>query len=209
MRSSPTKSSTPLRRTSSSAATTRGTNAVSRSRAHDWCSSIVRLPKDALLDAARGRFPAQGDYASEVNPAAEALVTSLAQRCEAGVLLVIDYGFPSAEYYHPQRNTGTLMAHYRHRALADVLFLPGLADLTAHVDFSAIAERGVGAGMTLGGFTSQARFLINCGLLGLLAQTGDPSSAAYLARSGRGAKAPLARGDGRVVQGAGADAWYR
>ena len=138
------------------------------------------LAEGRLLDAARSRFPARGDYASEVNPAAEALVTSLAQRCEAGVLLVIDYGFPSAEYYHPQRNTGTLMAHYRHRALADVLFLPGLADLTAHVDFSAIARRGVDAGMTLGGFTSQARFLINCGLLGLLAQKGDPSSAAYL-----------------------------
>ena len=138
------------------------------------------LAEGRLLDAARSRFPAQGDYASEINPAAEALVTSLARRCAAGALLVIDYGFPAVEYYHPQRNAGTLMAHYRHRAFADVLFLPGLADLTAHVDFSAIAQRGVAAGMTLGGFISQARFLINCGLLDLLAQTGDPSSAAYL-----------------------------
>ncbi len=138
------------------------------------------LAHGSLLDAARRCFPADGDYASEINPAAQALVSSLARRCEAGALILIDYGFPATEYYHSQRSTGTLMAHYRHRALADVLFLPGLADLTAHVDFSAIAQRGVVAGMTLAGFTSQARFLINCGVLDLLARIGDPSSAAYL-----------------------------
>ena len=167
------------------------------------------LAEGRLLDAARSRFPAQGDYASEVNPAAEALVTSLAQRCEAGVLLVIDYGFPSAEYYHPQRNTGTLMAHYRHRALADVLFLPGLADLTAHVDFSAIARRGVDAGMT-------ARRLHVAGTLPDQLRTarsartdGRSVVGSVSSGSGRGAKAPLARGDGRVVQGAGFDARYR
>ncbi len=133
-----------------------------------------------LRDAARTCFPPDGDYASEINPAAQALVSSLAQRCDAGALLVVDYGFPVGEYYHPQRSAGTVMAHYRHRALADVLYLPGLADLTAHVDFSAIARSGVAAGMTLGGFVSQAHFLINCGILDLLAQTGDPSSKRYL-----------------------------
>jgi len=138
------------------------------------------LAKGALLAAARACFPTEGDYASEINPAAQALVSSLARRCDAGALFVIDYGFPAAEYYHPQRSAGTAMAHYRHRALADVLFLPGLADLTAHVDFSAIAQSGVAAGMTLAGFTSQARFLINCGMLDLLARIGDPSSSSYL-----------------------------
>ena len=138
------------------------------------------LAEGALLAAARACFPADKDYASEINPAAQALVSSLARRCETGALFFIDYGFPAAEYYHSQRSAGTLMAHYRHRALADVLFLPGLADLTAHVDFSAIAQSGVAAGMTLGGFTSQARFLINCGVLDLLAQLGDPSSLSYL-----------------------------
>jgi SAM-dependent MidA family methyltransferase len=138
------------------------------------------LGEGALLAAARACFPTDGDYASEINPAAQALVSSLARRCETGALLFIDYGFPAAEYYHPQRSAGTVMAHYRHRALADVLFLPGLADLTAHVDFSAIAQSGVAAGMTLAGFTSQARFLINCGLLDRLAQMGDPSSSSYL-----------------------------
>ena len=142
------------------------------------------LAEGALLDAARARFPADLDYTSEINPAALALVNSLARRCESGALFVIDYGFPAAEYYHPQRHAGTTMAHYRHRALADVLVLPGLADLTAHVDFSAVARRGVAAGMAVAGFTSQASFLLNCGILDLLAQTGDPSSVTYLRESG-------------------------
>jgi SAM-dependent MidA family methyltransferase len=138
------------------------------------------LGEGSLLAAARARFPAHGDYTSEINPAAQALVSSLAVRCEAGAMLVVDYGFSAAEYYHPQRTIGTLMAHYRHRSLADTLFLPGLADLTAHVDFSAVAQSAVGAGMSLAGFTSQARFLINCGVLDLLATVGEPSSSSYL-----------------------------
>jgi SAM-dependent MidA family methyltransferase len=138
------------------------------------------LGEGSLLAAARARFPAHGDYASEINPAAQALVSSLAARCDAGAMLVVDYGFAAAEYYHPQRSVGTLMAHYRHRSLTDTLFLPGLADLTAHVDFSAIAQSAVGAGMSLAGFTSQAHFLINCGVLELLATVGEPSSSSYL-----------------------------
>ncbi|HEY7944273.1 MAG TPA: SAM-dependent methyltransferase [Casimicrobiaceae bacterium] len=138
------------------------------------------LAAGALRDAAAAAFPAQGDYVSEINPAAQALVVSLAERCDAGLLLVIDYGFPAAEYYHPQRAGGTLIAHYRHRAVHDPLFLPGLSDLSAHVDFSAIARAGVAGGMTVGGYATQARFLINCGILDALAGCGDPSSAAYL-----------------------------
>ena len=139
------------------------------------------LISGSLLDAACARFPAvEGDYLSEVNPAAEALVRSLAQRCGGGAMLLIDYGFPAAEYYHPQRSAGTLMAHYRHRALDDPFLWPGLADLTAHVDFTAMARAGVAGGMSVGGYTTQARFLLNCGLLDRLAQTGDPQSIAYL-----------------------------
>lgn len=134
----------------------------------------------ALRDAAAARFPEGDDYVSEINPAAEALVKSLAQRCEAGVLLVIDYGFPASEYYHPQRVTGTLMTHYRHRSLDDPLLLPGLADITAHVDFTAIARAGAAAGLQVAGFTTQARFLVNCGILDILARIGDVQSAAYL-----------------------------
>jgi len=138
------------------------------------------LSNRALLDAAQAAFPADGDYVSEINPAAQALARSLAQRCDAGALLLIDYGFPASEYYHPQRDGGTLMAHYRHRALADPLLLPGLVDLTAHVDFTAIARAAAGAGMRIAGFTTQAHFLVNCGILDLLARVGDVESAAYL-----------------------------
>ena len=138
------------------------------------------LAPGALHRAASAAFPPHGDYVSEINPAAQALVRSLAERCDAGLLLVIDYGFPAAEYYHPQRASGTLVGHYRHRAIHDPLFLPGLSDLSAHVDFSAMARAGVAGGMTVGGYTTQARFLINCGILDALAGCGDPQSARYV-----------------------------
>ncbi|MEP6997888.1 MAG: SAM-dependent methyltransferase [Betaproteobacteria bacterium] len=138
------------------------------------------LPPGALRDAAMAAFPADGDYVSEINPAAQALVLSLAERCDAGMLLIIDYGFSAGEYYHPQRASGTLVAHYRHRAVHDPLFLPGLSDLSAHVDFSAIARAGVAGGMTVCGYATQARFLINCGILDALAASGNPNTTAYL-----------------------------
>ena len=95
-----------------------------------------------LRERASARFPADGDYRSELNPAAEALVSSLARRCDRGLMLLIDYGFPGPEYYHPQRNRGTLMCHYRHRAHDDPLWMPGLQDITSHVDFSSVALAG-------------------------------------------------------------------
>jgi len=138
------------------------------------------LTSPALLERARARFPPEGDYLSEVNPIAEALVSSLARRCARGLVLVFDYGFPAAEYYHPQRVAGTLMAHYRHRSFADPFLRPGLADLTAHVDFTAIAHAGASAGMAVAGFATQAQFLINCGIVAALAARGDPQGSAYL-----------------------------
>jgi SAM-dependent MidA family methyltransferase len=116
------------------------------------------------------------DYLTELNLAAPAFVTSLAERLDHGALLLIDYGFPVHEYFHVQRHRGTLMAHYRHRAHDNPLILPGLQDLTAHVDFSAIAQAGVQAGLELLGYTSQAHFLINCGITELI--EGDPSQPA-------------------------------
>jgi SAM-dependent MidA family methyltransferase len=133
-----------------------------------------------LRDAAEARFPHERDYVSEINPAAQALVTALAQRCESGALLVLDYGFPASEYYHPQRSSGTLMTHFRQHMSADLFLYPGLADLTAHVDFTAIANAGVLGGLTVAGYTTQARFLINAGILDALAQSADVNSAAYL-----------------------------
>jgi len=138
------------------------------------------LAPGLLRNMAQQRFPTSGDYSSELNPASEALVTDLGQRCDRGLLLLVDYGFPAAEYYHPQRDAGTLMAHYRHHALADPFFYPGLTDMTTHVDFSAVARAGVAAGMTVAGFVTQAQFLVACGVLRALARCGDPESAGYL-----------------------------
>jgi SAM-dependent MidA family methyltransferase len=141
------------------------------------------LANGALRNTTMARFPASGDYLSEINPAAEALVTLLARHCERGALLLLDYGFPASEYYHVQRSSGTLMAHYRQHALADPFFLPGLCDLTAHVDYTAMAHAGIKGGMAVAGYTTQAHFLVNCGILDALARCGDPSTAAYLRES--------------------------
>ncbi len=103
-------------------------------------------------------------YVSELNLHAEAWVRSIADCLRTGVVLLIDYGFPHAEYYHPQRHEGTLMCHYRQRAHDDPLILVGLQDISAHVDFSAIAEAGTQAGLALLGYTSQAAFLLATGL---------------------------------------------
>lgn len=109
---------------------------------------------------------------TEIHPQAEAFITSLAERLQRGAAYFIDYGFPEAEYYHPQRAGGTLMCHRGHRADADPLADVGLKDITAHVNFTGIALAAQNAGLDVLGYTSQARFLLNCGLLGLL-ETAD------------------------------------
>ena len=138
------------------------------------------LSDDVLRALASERFPPAGDYASEINPAAEALVAAIGARLMGGALLVLDYGFPQAEFYHPQRSVGTLMGHYRHHAHSDPFLWPGLSDLTAHVDFTAIALAGERSGLTVAGYASQAAFLLGCGILDRLADCGDPMSASYL-----------------------------
>lgn len=119
-------------------------------------------------------------YLSEIGLAADALIASLAHCLDRGLILMIDYGFGQAEYYHPQRHMGTLRAHYRHHALDDPFYLPGLCDLTAHVDFSAVARAGTAAGLTVAGYASQAGFLLNSGLTDLLLRTSPDHPAAYL-----------------------------
>lgn len=135
------------------------------------------LTPGPLLEAARSLTLPPG-YVSEIGLAARALVASLAERLTRGVLLFIDYGFPRAEYYHPQRADGTLMCHRAQRAHANPFDLPGLTDITAHVDFTAVAEAGHAAGLELLGYTDQARFLVNCGLLERLADLA-PGTADY------------------------------
>ncbi|MHB8346364.1 MAG: class I SAM-dependent methyltransferase [Acidiferrobacterales bacterium] len=103
-------------------------------------------------------------YISEISPQAEAWVRSISQTVTAGLILIIDYGFPRAEFYHPDRSTGTLMCHYRHHVHADPLVLVGLQDISVHVDFTSIAEAGHDSGMSVLGYTSQAAFLLATGI---------------------------------------------
>ena len=107
------------------------------------------------------------NYLSEVNFMAEDWLRTLGNKMQQGVVLLIDYGYPRSAYYHAQRNRGTLMCHYQHRAHPDPLILPGLQDITAHVDFTAMADAALDAGMEIAGFTSQGHFLLNMGLLDL------------------------------------------
>ncbi|MCA3178046.1 MAG: SAM-dependent methyltransferase [Burkholderiaceae bacterium] len=110
-----------------------------------------------------------GRYRSELGEQAAAWVATVGRALRRGAMLLVDYGFPAREYYHPQRDGGTLIAHRRHHAHGDVLRWPGLQDVTAHVDFSAVARAARGAGLVPLGYASQARFLLNCGVLDRLA----------------------------------------
>lgn len=120
------------------------------------------------------------DYLTEINLAARGLIHSLSQRLQQGGLLLIDYGFGAREYFHPQRNRGTLMCHYRHHSHDDPFFLPGLQDITAHVNFTDVAECAIDAGLKLGGYTSQAFFLINCGITDLMQAVSPSNTTVYL-----------------------------
>ncbi len=131
-------------------------------------------------DAVRERIAALAlppGYESEIGLAAEGWVGSVADVLEAGVLLIVDYGFPRAEFYHPQRGGGTLMCHYRHRAHSDPLVRVGLQDITAHVDFTAVAEAAHAAGLAVLGYSSQAQFLLGCGLAAIASAGGRGGAA--------------------------------
>ena len=133
------------------------------------------LPEGELRRRAAAVFPpGDYDYMSEVNFAAEALVRTIASTLDKGMAIFIDYGFPEREYYHPQRSEGTMRCHYRHRVHDDPFFMPGLQDITAHVDFSAMARAAESGDAELLGFTTQAYFLISCGL-GVLVADKDPT----------------------------------
>lgn len=124
---------------------------------------LERPAPDHLVEATAS-LPVAAPYESEIGLNATAWITECARRLTRGALLLIDYGLPRSEYYHTSRNGGTLRCHYRQRAHNEVFWWPGLSDITAHVDFTAIAEAGYGAGLDVLGYTSQANFLINLGL---------------------------------------------
>lgn len=128
------------------------------------------------------------NYLTELCPAANGLIASLSNMLEEGVILLIDYGFPQREYYHLQRSQGTLMCHYQHYAHGDPFLYPGLQDITAHVDFTAIAQTAIANEMELKGYCGQAQFLINCGITEILARTSPDDIAAYVPRASEAQK---------------------
>jgi SAM-dependent MidA family methyltransferase len=134
----------------------------------------------AAIEDVVGELPA--GYGSELCPLAAAWIAAVAASLRRGLVLLFDYGFPRHEYYHPQRAMGTLMCHYRQHAHADPLWLPGLNDITAHVDFSACAQAATAAGLDVLGYTSQAHFLMNCGILDRLATRLDPATTGAVQR---------------------------
>uniref|UniRef100_UPI003342D716 class I SAM-dependent methyltransferase n=1 Tax=Castellaniella defragrans TaxID=75697 RepID=UPI003342D716 len=135
-------------------------------------------PPDLAETLAR-RMPPLPGYRTEINRQAEAWVRHMGQWLARGAALLIDYGFPQGEFYHPQRAQGTLMCHFRHHAHDQALILAGLQDITTHVDFTAMADAALDGGLDVLGYTSQARFLMNTGLIELIqAPDGDAAARA-------------------------------
>jgi SAM-dependent MidA family methyltransferase len=154
------------------------------------------LSEQSLFDVVSKLNLPEG-YVTEVCPAASGLITSLAHSLQQGIILMIDYGFSAREYYHPQRNQGTLMCHYQHYAHSDPFINLGLQDITAHVDFTSMAHAGVNNGLALSGFCSQAQFLMNCGILELMSQVSPHDMARYapLAAAAQKLLSPAEMGD--------------
>jgi SAM-dependent MidA family methyltransferase len=140
-----------------------------------WASRAAPADLEAAvrrLESSVGRaFPA--GYRSEVHLQLPSWLELLTGRMRRGLALFIDYGYPRREYYLPERSDGTLMCHYRHRAHDDAFFWPGLQDITAWVDFTALAEAADACGLEVVGYSSQAMFLLGCGLDRVLAARGD------------------------------------
>lgn len=122
-----------------------------------WSDRLTELRPPLEVDGVH-------DYLTEIHTQAEAFVRTLGDRLQAGAAFLLDYGFPESEYYHPQRHMGTVMCHQAHKADADPLADVGNKDITAHVNFTGIAVAAQDSGLELLGYTSQAHFLINCGL---------------------------------------------
>jgi len=122
-----------------------------------FIKAIVKIQGNTLKHTDR--------YYSEVNLQLPAWLKSLSQVLKQGLVLLIDYGYPEHEYYHPDRHMGTLMCHYRHHSHSDPFFLPGLQDISTHVNFTALAESAQAVSLDVVGYTTQAAFLLACGLI--------------------------------------------
>ncbi|NOR52054.1 MAG: SAM-dependent methyltransferase [Gammaproteobacteria bacterium] len=109
-------------------------------------------------------------YSSEINLNAIDWIVSIGERLQSGAILLIDYGYSRHDYYHPRRSDGTLLCHYQHRAHPNPLILPGIQDITAHVDFTAIADTALDVGLHVHGYANQSNFLLGCGITDYLSQ---------------------------------------
>lgn len=137
-----------------------------------WCLDKPSTPRLIQgIQALQVDFPE--NYESEINLLLTPWIASLSDLLQQGLLLLIDYGFPRHEYYHPQRSQGTIMCHFQHRAHSNPLIYTGIQDITAHVDFTAIAEAAADNGFDVIGFINQAGFLMNCGIQELLGEDRD------------------------------------
>ncbi len=125
-------------------------------------AEFARAVRQRLLASGWSVDTWQAGYRSELPEQASAWVASVGERLAKGAMLLIDYGFPAAEFYHPHRAHGTLNCHYRHRSHAEPLWQPGLSDITCHVDFSSVYEAANQVGLECLGFGSQGSFLLGC-----------------------------------------------
>ena len=153
----------------------------------EWKSTDNQMLIDSLarIEERAGRFSA--GYQSEINLNLSGWFAGVGSFMARGAVLLIDYGYSRREYYHPERFSGTLICHFRHRAHGDPFTLVGLQDITANVDFTAVAEAGITAGFELAGYTTQANFLLGAGLDSLLSQS-DPGSSEEYIRAVQGVK---------------------
>lgn len=129
---------------------------------------LEKTNPDLAAQLQQYKIPFANDYTSEINLQLSSWINSVSDCLSRGLLLLIDYGFPRQEYYHADRDQGTLMCHYKHYTHANPLIYPGIQDITAHVDFTAVAEAADVAGLSVSGFTHQAAFLMNMDLLSLV-----------------------------------------
>jgi len=145
-----------------------------------WCDD--ELSRTDLIDkvAAIQSLIGDSDYFTEVNLAAKAWLASLADNLQQGAVFIIDYGYPQAVYYHPQRSSGTMMCYYQQQGHNNPLVLPGLQDITAHVDFTSLAQIAVDNGLEVAGFQSQADFLLAGGITELAADDNNDDAFAML-----------------------------
>jgi SAM-dependent MidA family methyltransferase len=134
-------------------------------------------PAPSALKAAAAGTPVSTHFRSEISLAARAWISELSRRLQRGALILIDYGMPAHELYHLGREGGSIRCHYRHRVHDEPFWFPGLSDITSHVDFTAVAEAAYAAGLAVAGYTTQAMFLMNCGIGEVLAKVGADGTA--------------------------------